>query len=120
MLKRQVERLTALVAEMLDVSRITGGGLQLVLGSVDLRDIVREVLDRFDLEIQRRHVTREGERAGPGAWDMGCRPHRSGHYEPDLERAQVRGRAPHRGLGPRRGVAGRRRCSRPWDWDPGG
>src|SRR6185369_13799994 len=61
----------------------------------------------------------DGERAGPGAWDMGCRSYRSGYYEPDLERAQVRGRAPHRGFGPRRGVAGRRRCSRPWDWDPG-
>ena len=29
---------------------------------------------------------------------MGCRSHRSGDYEPDLERAQVRGRAPRRGF----------------------
>ena len=71
MLKRQVDRLTALVAEMLDVSRITGGGLQLSLGSVDLRDIVREVLDRFDLEIQRRHVTLKvnAPDPAPGIWD---------------------------------------------------
>ena len=71
MLKRQVDRLTALVAEMLDVSRITGGGLQLNLGSVDLRDIVREVLDRFDLEIQRRHVTLKvnAPDPAPGIWD---------------------------------------------------
>ena len=71
MLKRQVDRLTALAAEMLDVSRITGGVLRLSLGSVDLRDIVREVLDRFDLEIQRRHVTLQVNAPDPvpGTWD---------------------------------------------------
>ena len=57
LLKRQVDRLTALVAQMLDVSRITAGGLDLVPVSVDLREVVREVLDRFDLEIQQRQVT---------------------------------------------------------------
>ena len=55
-LKRQVERLSALVVEMLDISRITSGNLDLVPGPVDLRDVVREVIDRFDLEIHRRHV----------------------------------------------------------------
>lgn len=71
MLKRQVDRLTALVGEMLDVSRITGGGLQLSLGPVDLRDVVHEVLDRFDLEIQRRHVTLtvNAPDPAPGMWD---------------------------------------------------
>jgi signal transduction histidine kinase len=71
MLKRQVDRLTALVVEMLDVSRITGGRLQLSLGPVDLRDVVREVLDRFDLEIQRRHVTLKlnAPDPAPGIWD---------------------------------------------------
>ena len=71
MLKRQVDRLTTLVVEMLDVSRITGGGLQLSLGPVDLRDIVRHVLDRFDLEIQRRHVTLMVNAPDParGIWD---------------------------------------------------
>jgi signal transduction histidine kinase len=71
MLKRQVDRLTALAAEMLDISRLTGGGLQLSLGSVDLRDIVREVLDRFDLEIQRRHITLKvnAPDPAPGIWD---------------------------------------------------
>jgi signal transduction histidine kinase len=43
MLKRQVERLSALVVEMLDISRITSGSLDLVPGPVDLRDVVREV-----------------------------------------------------------------------------
>jgi signal transduction histidine kinase len=71
MLKRQVERLTALVVEMLDVSQITGGGLQLSLGPVDLREVVREVLDRFHLEIERRHVTLgvNAPDPAPGIWD---------------------------------------------------
>ena len=71
MLKRQVERLTTLVVEMLDVSRITGGGLQLSLGPVDLRDVVRQVLDRFDLDIQRRHITLTVNAPDPvpGIWD---------------------------------------------------
>jgi two-component system OmpR family sensor kinase len=71
MLKRQVDRLTALVIEMLDVSRITSGRLQLSLGPVDLRDVVTEVLDRFDLEIQRRHVTLNvnAPDPAPGIWD---------------------------------------------------
>lgn len=70
-LKRQVDRLTALVVEMLDVSRITGGRLRLNLGPVDLREVVREVLDRFDLEIQRRHVTLKvnAPDPAPGIWD---------------------------------------------------
>jgi signal transduction histidine kinase len=70
-LKRQVERLTALVVEMLDVSRITSGRLSVVLSPVDLRDVVREVLDRFDLEIQRRHVAINVDAPDPvpGIWD---------------------------------------------------
>jgi len=70
-LKRQVDRLTALVVEMLDISQITGGGLQLSLGRVDLRDVVLEVLRRFDLEIQRRHVTVKLSAPDParGMWD---------------------------------------------------
>jgi signal transduction histidine kinase len=71
MLKRQVDRLTALVVEMLDVSRITGGRLQLRPGPVDLRDVVREVLDRFDLDIRRRNVTLKVNTPdpAPGLWD---------------------------------------------------
>jgi signal transduction histidine kinase len=71
MVKRQVDRLTALVVEMLDVSRITRGSFQLNSGPVDLRDVVREVLDRFDLEIQRSHVTVtvNAPDPAPGIWD---------------------------------------------------
>jgi signal transduction histidine kinase len=71
MLKRQIDRLTTLVVEMLDVAQITGGGLQLNLGPVDLRDVVRQVLGRFDLEIQRRRVTLKVNAPNPvpGMWD---------------------------------------------------
>ena len=71
LLKRQVERLTALVIEMLDVSRITGGGLELVPVPIDLRDVVREVVDRFELEISRRNVsvTVDAPDPVPGVWD---------------------------------------------------
>jgi signal transduction histidine kinase len=57
-LKRQVDRLTVMAGEMLDVSRITSGrGLSLKPGRVDLRDVALEVISRFDLEIHRRRVT---------------------------------------------------------------
>jgi signal transduction histidine kinase len=71
MLKRQVERLSALVVEMLDISQITSGHLDLVPGLVDLRDVVREVIDHFDLEIQRRHVAVRVDAPEPvrGFWD---------------------------------------------------
>ena len=70
-LKRQVERLSALVVEMLDVSRITRGQLDLVPAPVDLRDVVHEVLDRFDLEIMRHDVTVKVDAPSPvrGTWD---------------------------------------------------
>jgi signal transduction histidine kinase len=71
LLKRQVDRLTTLVVQMLDVSRITGGGLELVPVPADLRDVVGEVLDRFELEIRRRNVTvtMDAPHAVPGVWD---------------------------------------------------
>jgi signal transduction histidine kinase len=71
MLKRQVDRLRALVGEMLDVSRITRGDLHLEPGWVDLREVVREVLDRFALEIERRQVMVSVDAPAPvhGTWD---------------------------------------------------
>jgi len=70
-LKRQVERLGTLVLEMLAVSRITGGGLDLSPAPVDLAVIVREVVDRFRFEIERRHVAVEMHAGLPvvGMWD---------------------------------------------------
>jgi signal transduction histidine kinase len=71
LLKRQIDRLTALVVQMLDVSRITRGGLELAPVPIDLRDVVRDVVERFELEIQRRNVsvTVDAPDPVPGAWD---------------------------------------------------
>lgn len=71
LLRRQVDRLTRLVVQMLDVSRITGGGLQLTPVPLDLRDLVRDVVDRFELEIARRQVSVTVDAPGPvhGTWD---------------------------------------------------
>jgi len=71
MLKGQVDRLTGLVVQMLDVSRIARGSLELVPAPVDLRDVVREVLDRFELEIRRRNVTLalDAPHSVRGTWD---------------------------------------------------
>jgi signal transduction histidine kinase len=73
LVKRQVDRLTVLVVQMLDVSRITGGGLQLTPVPIDLRDVVRDVVDRFEPEITRRNVsvTVDAPVPVPGAWDAG-------------------------------------------------
>jgi len=70
-LKRQVDRLAGLVAQVLDVSRITRGGLDLAPGPVDLRALVSDVLERFDLEIQRRQIAIAMDAPEPvrGMWD---------------------------------------------------
>jgi len=71
LLKRQVERLTALIVQMLDVSLITSGGLQLVPAPVDLREVVGDVLARFDLEIRQRNISVAVDAPHPvaGTWD---------------------------------------------------
>ena len=93
LLKRQVERLTALVVQMLDVSRITGGGLELVPVPIDLRDVVRDVVDRFELEIQRRNVSVTVDAPDPVPARLGCRPRGSGRHQPAVECPQVWRRA---------------------------
>lgn len=45
--KRQVDRLTRLLNELLDISRIHAGRLSLDIEDVDLTALVREVVDRF-------------------------------------------------------------------------
>jgi PAS domain S-box-containing protein len=48
---RQVGRLDALINELLDVSRITVGRLDLALGEFDLTALVRDVVNRFQQEL---------------------------------------------------------------------
>lgn len=68
--RRQIARLTHLVDELLNVSRITAGRLALELDDVDLAVVVRDVLERFDGELSRTG-TRVSMRTTPvvGRWD---------------------------------------------------
>jgi signal transduction histidine kinase len=52
-IRRQVDRLTALVTALVDVSRITSGKLQLSKEHADLVEIVRSVAERFGDDAQR-------------------------------------------------------------------
>jgi signal transduction histidine kinase len=52
---RQVERLGYLVEELLDISRLTEGGLAFQCEDVDLTEVVREVVERFRQEMVQAH-----------------------------------------------------------------
>ena len=54
--ERQVARLARLVQELLDVTRIDGGRMSLVVDELDLCEVVRDVLERFSLELDRDHI----------------------------------------------------------------
>jgi signal transduction histidine kinase len=69
--RRQVMKLARLMEELLDVSWVTSGRPQLELGDVDLTQLVREVLERFQEEAQRTGTRLEprGTDAVVGRWD---------------------------------------------------
>jgi signal transduction histidine kinase len=68
---RQVARLTKLINELLDISRITGKGLELELENVDLAFVVRDVVARSAEELSRSRckVELKAEGSAPGFWD---------------------------------------------------
>jgi predicted ATPase/signal transduction histidine kinase len=68
--RRQIGRLTHLVDELLNVSRITAGRLALALDDVDLAAVVRDVVTRFEGEASRTG-TRVAMHTTPvvGRWD---------------------------------------------------
>jgi signal transduction histidine kinase/CHASE3 domain sensor protein len=68
---RQVIRLTKLINELLDISRITGKGLELELEPVDLSVVVRDVVTRNDEEAKkaRCEIRLELESSPSGDWD---------------------------------------------------
>ncbi|HEX5750682.1 MAG TPA: ATP-binding protein [Archangium sp.] len=70
-MRRQVKRLSDLVNELLDVSRITTGRLKLLLEEVDLTEVTREVVARFQPEAQRAGCELILDTNGPvsGHWD---------------------------------------------------
>ena len=69
---RQVARLTRLVEELLDVSRIKGGKLTFVFARVELSEVVRDVVDRFRVQLAKvgSSVTTEIEDGIVGSLDQ--------------------------------------------------
>jgi two-component system, NarL family, sensor histidine kinase FusK len=68
---RQVARITRLVDNLLDVSRITAGKLQLEYDDVDLTAAVRDIVSRFEEELRRAGRSLSLRATGPvvGQWD---------------------------------------------------
>jgi signal transduction histidine kinase/FixJ family two-component response regulator len=68
---RQVDRLTRLVANLLDVSRIAAGRLTLERSPVELGALVREVVQRAEPELQRARcsISVDAPTALVGSWD---------------------------------------------------
>jgi PAS domain S-box-containing protein len=70
---KQVDSLVRLVDDLLDVSRITAGKLQMQIAPVDLGGLVEDVLKRFAPELARARcdVISRLERGVVGSWDHG-------------------------------------------------
>ena len=68
---KQIERLTRLIEELMDVSRITAGRLRLQLEQTDLAAVVRDVVARMGEEASRTHssVAVGGAGSVVGRWD---------------------------------------------------
>jgi PAS domain S-box-containing protein len=68
---RQVERLTRLIEELLDVSRISMGKLTLSREEADLSALVREVVGRFQEQAHRvgSEIVLDADRPVFGSWD---------------------------------------------------
>jgi PAS domain S-box-containing protein len=69
--ERQVQRLAILIENLLDVSRITAGRIQLNPQEFDLVEVVREVVGRFSDELARAQCDLRFSSKGPvrGHWD---------------------------------------------------
>jgi signal transduction histidine kinase len=69
---KQIVRLSRLIEELLDVSRITAGRLRLELGEIDLAAVVRDVVGRLGEEARRVHSSIEvsAVTAVVGMWDL--------------------------------------------------
>jgi signal transduction histidine kinase len=55
MIQRQVRRMTQLVQDLLDISRITHGRLHLRRERIDLRDVVSNAIETLESDINERH-----------------------------------------------------------------
>lgn len=69
--KRQTVRLGALVEALLDVSRLVEGRLQLQRDELDLVELAREVIHRFEAQAAAAHssIALSATAPAPGSWD---------------------------------------------------
>ncbi|HET6347126.1 MAG TPA: ATP-binding protein, partial [Myxococcota bacterium] len=68
--ERQIRRLTHLIGDLLDVTRINEGKLALLLEEVDLAEVTREVLDRYAEDLDASHCTLDTSlQPAHGRWD---------------------------------------------------
>ncbi|MBZ4416866.1 PAS domain-containing sensor histidine kinase [Myxococcus sp. RHST-1-4] len=69
--QRQLSRLSSLVRELLDVSRITAGRLRLEREELDLAALAREMVPRFSEDLSRAGCELRLDAPGPatGSWD---------------------------------------------------
>jgi signal transduction histidine kinase len=75
LIERQLQRMTQLVDELLDVSRITSGRLHLQRERLDLRDIMRNAIETLESNIHERNHRLTTEFADMPVWMEGdpCR-----------------------------------------------
>ncbi|HEY3449607.1 MAG TPA: GAF domain-containing sensor histidine kinase [Myxococcales bacterium] len=71
--ERQIRKLTELVEELLELTRIHAGRVSLDREPVDLAVLVREVAQRFEVDLERSRcpLTVRGDPAVVGDWDRG-------------------------------------------------
>lgn len=69
--RAQLARLSHLVDELLDASRITGGHLPIAPADMDLVELADEVIGRLEMQARVVHstITREGADSARGLWD---------------------------------------------------
>ncbi len=70
-INRQIDRMTKLVEELLDISRLQAGRLSLELERFDLSMLLRETCDRMSVLSQAHPLRLEGPEHLEGLWDRG-------------------------------------------------
>jgi PAS domain S-box-containing protein len=70
-INRQIDRMTKLVEELLDISRLQAGRLSLELERFDLGGLVRETCDRMSVLSQAHPLRVEAPEHLEGVWDRG-------------------------------------------------
>lgn len=97
-----VDRLYGIVGDILDITRIDGGTLQLQIAPVNPGDTIRKVVAKYndDFKERKQHITVEGERSLPTIWGDGKRLHQllsnllsnAIKYTPDGGNISIKGR----------------------------